>query len=171
MRHWRTLVALAVVGTVAGGVVALSSAESAATTFPVNGTFILWDDFPALAAGELCDAKRSLYHDINRDTPVRAETRDGTELTRTTLGDGRIIAAPDLAALIDRTTDSEVAELEGLMAEAGLQPCLFEFRLDVESGSDNGQGYVILLGRRGRFELSEERLMEPGALQLSVGLR
>ena len=150
---------------------ALGPGESAASTFPVDGTFILWDDFPALAPGELCDAKRSFYHDINEDMAVRAQNRAGAELSTTTLGAGRIIAARELAVVIDRTSGGEIAEIETLLAESGLQPCLFEFRLELRSGSDDGGGYVIVLGRRGRVEMSEERLREPGALQLSVGLR
>lgn len=154
-----------------GGLGLVPSAESAAATFPVDGTFILWDDFPALSAGELCDAKRSFYHDINEDTLVRAQRADGAELAQTTLGSGRILAAPELAQVIGRTTSDEIVELETLLEAAGLQPCLFEFRLTLESGSDGGDGYVIMLGRRGTWQLSEQRLRAPGALQLSVGLR
>ncbi len=168
--RWRTWAAVGA-SLVVGGLALGSSAESAAAIFPVDGTFILWDNFPALSAGELCDAKRSFYHDINEDTLVRAERTDGAELAQTTLGSGRILAAPELARVIGRTTPDEIVELGALLEAAKLQPCLFEFRLTLESGSDAGNGYIIMLGHRATWQLSEERLREPGALQLSIGLR
>jgi hypothetical protein len=153
-------------------VVVLSARPTAADTFAVTGDFILWDDFPTVTAGERCDAKRSLYHDINAHTPVRAETVDGRRLASTRLGDGVVISGEELATLMSATEQGlSVAEVERLLADVGLQPCVFMFRFELEAGSDHGEGYVVRLGRRGEWHMSEDQLRKPKALQLSIGLR
>ena len=161
------------VGPAVVAVIALVAVNSAPPDEPfmVAGTFILWDDFVA-DTGELCDAKRSFYHDINRDTEVRLSGGSDVVLAETTLGDGTIISAAELADLVAvRGPGIEEAEAQQLLDQVALEPCLFEFGFIVDPGSDGGEGYVVELGRRGRLVMSEDEIREPGRIQLSVGLR
>ncbi len=165
---WRWLgVALALVSAAVIGVPGLIEDEP----FPVAGTFILWDDFVA-DAGELCAAKRSFYYDINSETPVTLSTGDERRLDETSLGDGRIAGAEEMRAIL-RAGGTKLTELEvaAALEQIALEPCVFHFEFTVRPGSDEGSGYVVGLGRRGTWNLTEEQIRQPGRLQLSVGLR
>ncbi len=169
-RRRRAVAGIVAVLAVMGGGLALATGDAAAETIPVDGQFILWDAFPTLAEGELCDAKPSFYHDINSDTPIRTQDAAGTLITETTLGDGRITAGHELADVLSIEKE-RFAEFETLVAESELQACVFSFHFEVTEGSDGGAGYTVILGRRGKWELTEGELRSPGALQLSLGLR
>lgn len=170
--RWRWMAVLG--GLVAVATIALVTAVFAlrdAESFTVGGTFILWDEFSA-ETGELCRAKRSFYHDINRDTRVTLSTAEDLLLSETSLGEGRIYSAADLAELIAvRGPEITIDETQRLLDEMALEPCVFEFEFVIQPGSDEGDGYVVDLGRRGRLEMTESEIREPGRIQLSVGLR
>lgn len=169
MRMWWSIVVgvVATVSLVTLGVSGRSSAEP----FPVNGTFILWDEFSA-DAGELCDAKRSFYHDINRDTTVTLAIEGGEVLSESTLGDGRIVTAAELASVLTEGGAAFTeAEASALLDQLRLEPCVFRFGFEVTPGSDRGEGYRLTLGRRGSWVLEEQEIRKPGQIQWSVGLR
>ncbi len=141
-------------------------------SFAVEGTLILWDDYPGKSGGERCTGERSLYHDINASTRVTVKTADGRDVAGASLGSGHIASAADLADLSRVSGRQATAdEVAALLADVGLIPCLFSFRFDVDAGADGGDGYVVVLGRRGQVAMSESDLRKPGAVQLSVGLR
>jgi len=118
--------------------------------FAVDGSFILWDDYRGKSSGALCSGERSVYHGINPSTPVTLETVDGVSVAQTVLGQGRIASGADLAELARAAgEEASTGELEALMTDVRLAPCLFSFRLDVERGADGGAGYVVVLGRWG----------------------
>lgn len=154
------------------GLLVLVTSVSSRGSFAVSGTFILWDEFPTAATGEPCHAKRSVYYDINEDTGVRAETPGGALLAETTLGSGRIAAAAELTEIVDAEEDGlDLGAVTRLLEDSGLQACVFRFSFRIDSETDGRDGYVVVLGNRGRWEFSEAQLREPGALQLSLGLR
>ena len=158
---------LAVVALVAAGIGVTRSDEP----FDVAGTFILWDEFVA-ETGELCDAKRSFYHDINRDTPVTLSAGGDVPLEETSLGNGRIASAAEMADIMQSGgTDLSEDEAAALIQRVSLEPCVFRFDFTVQPGSDEGRGYVVALGRRGAWSMTEDEIRQPGRLQLSVGLR
>jgi hypothetical protein len=139
--------------------------------FEVAGTFILWDEFVA-ETGELCDAKRSFYHDINRDTPVTLSAGGDLPLDATSLGNGRIASAAEMVEILHSGgNDLSEDEATELLEMISLEPCVFRFDFIVQPGSDEGRGYVVALGRRGTWSMTEDEIRQPGRLQLSVGLR
>lgn len=165
---WRWLgVLLALLSVAAIGIPRLTEDEP----FSVAGTFILWDDFVA-DTGESCAVKRSFYYDINSRTPVTLSTGDDRRLGETSLGDGRIAGVGEMRDILRaggaELTDGEVA---AALDQIALEPCVFRFDFTVRPGSDDGSGYVVGLGRRGTWNLTEEQIRQPGRLQLSMGLR
>jgi len=141
-------------------------------SFAVDGSFILWDDYAGRSDGASCTGERSLYHGINSSTSVAVETVDGRRVGSTVLGEGRIASSADIAELARAAgQESTTGEVEALMTDVEVSPCLFTFRLMIDGGADGGDGYLIVLGRWGRLSMSESDLRRPGSVQLSVGLR
>ena len=141
-------------------------------SFAVDGSFILWDTYPAKVDGERCTAERSQYHGINSLTQVTVESVTGEPVAAVSLGDGRIASGADLVDLAaaagqQATLDEVATELAGIP----LVPCLFDFRLAIDDAAAGMGTYVVRLGTWGELAYSEANLREPGAVQLSVGLR
>lgn len=164
MRRWLGLAGLLVV--LGLSIVATRPDPS----FAVEGSFILWDDYPGKVDGQRCTGERSLYHDINSSTRVTVETESGGAIAASALGEGRIASGEELASLARRAGHpATAAELEGLLDDLDLLPCLFTFGLNIDgAGSDD---FVVRVGRWGRITMSGSDLREPGAVQLSIGLR
>lgn len=141
-------------------------------SFAVDGSFILWDEYPGKVDGERCTGERSLYHGINPSTRVTVERATGEPVAAVSLGDGRIASGADLvdlAALAGR--QSTLDEVDAALAGIPLVPCLFAFRLTVDSEGNGAEDYVVRLGTWGSLTMNERDLRKPGSVQLSVGLR
>lgn len=151
-----------------GGVVRLVVAIPDALS--VEGSFVLFDDFDRKRAGDSCEGEGG-YGDIGSLTPVIVETINGDVLARASLGTGVIASGERLVPYLnDNETSFTASEIEGLLSFAGQQACLFTFTLEVTSGSDEGRGYVVKVGRRGELFLSEDELKIENAVALSLGL-
>ena len=141
-------------------------------SFGVDGSFILWDEYPRKAEGDLCTGERSLYHGIGASTGLTLMTVTGEPVAASSLGQGRIASSTDLIALATAAGEkATVGEVENLLAEVRLLPCLFGFQFTVDARAAGADGYVIRLGSWGELTMSEEDLRKPGAVQMSIGLR
>jgi hypothetical protein len=152
-----------------GVAIMLAGAEK---SFEVDGSFILWDEYPGKVEGDLCTGERSLYYGINASTEVTVETVTGDRLAAAPLGKGRIASGAelvDLAGLAGQRSTQD--EIDAELAQIPLVPCLFMFHFIVETDGNSAQEYVVHLGSWGALTMSEANLRKPGSVQLSVGLR
>lgn len=140
--------------------------------FAVDGSFILWDQYPGKAGGERCTGERSLYHGINSSTQVTVETAAGDTVAAAALGEGRIASGSDLVDLAELAGgEATLEEVDAALAGVPLVPCLFDFRLVVDAGGTGAGDYVVRVGTWGALTMNEKDLRTPGSVQLSVGLR
>jgi hypothetical protein len=162
---------LVLIGFMVVAAVAIIGGQSA-ESFTVDGSFILWDEYPGKGDGERCTGERSLYHGINSSTRVTVETVTGEPVAADSLGDGRIASGADLVDLATVAgQQSTLDEVDALLAGIPLVPCLFAFRFTVESAGSGTEEYVVRVGTWGALTMAEEDLRKPGSVQLSVGLR
>lgn len=141
-------------------------------SFTVDGSFILWDEYPGKAEGERCTGERSAYHGINSSTQVMVETAAGDTVAAGSLGDGRIASEADLVDLATVAGGQATRdEVEAALAGVPLVPCLFDFRLVVDAGGSGAEDYVVRVGTWGALTMNQKDLRTPGSVQLSVGLR
>ena len=161
---------LVLVGLIALAAVVISGVRSD-ESFTVDGSFILWDEYPGRADGERCTGERSLYHGINSSTQVTVETVTGQPVASVSLGDGRIASGADLVDLATLAgQQATLDEVDTVLAGIPLVPCLFAFDFTVEA--DGGaEDYVVRIGTWGSLTMKEADLRKPGSVQLSVGLR
>ena len=140
--------------------------------FTVDGSFILWDEYPGKVNGEGCTGERSLYHGINSSTQVTVETAGGEAVAAVSLGDGRIASGVDLLGLANVAGQrATLDEVDAALTGIPLLPCLFTFRLAVDADGTRREEYVVRIGSWGALTMNERELRKPGSVQLSVGLR
>jgi hypothetical protein len=141
-------------------------------SFGVEGSFILWDEYPGKVAGDRCTGERSKYYAINPSTEVAVETVAGESVATALLGEGRVASSADLVGLAGLAGEQSTRdEADALLAGIPLVPCLFTFQFTVEPDARAGANYVVRLGSWGALTIAEEDLRRPGSVQLSVGLR
>lgn len=141
-------------------------------SFTVTGTLVLFDDKLPDSVGRSCSGSGG-YSNVNSNTAVLVETFDGSILTRSSLGEGRIASNERLRTVLNNTVEEGEEFDDGLIdlfVTLNGPPCLFEFDIDVTTGSDGGKGYVVKVGNRGELFLTEDELRKPGAIGLSLGL-
>ncbi len=162
---------LALVGFIVVAAVVINGVGSDAS-FTVDGSFILWDEYPGKVGGERCTGERSLYHGINSSTQVTVETAAGDTVAAVTLGEGRIASGDDLVDLATVAgQQATLDEVDAALAGVPLVPCLFVFRFAVDANGRGADEFVVRLGTWGALTMSEGDLRKPGSVQLSVGLR
>lgn len=141
-------------------------------SFMVDGSFILWDEYPGKVDGERCTGERSRYHGINSSTQVTVETAGGDIVATVALGDGRMASGSDLVDLAAVAGgQATLDEVDAALAGVPLRPCLFNFRLAIAANGSGAQDYVVRVGTWGSLIMNERDLRKPGSVQLSVGLR
>jgi hypothetical protein len=100
------------------------------------------------------------------------ETSAGDTVAAGSLGDGRVASGADLVDLAKLAGGEATLEgVDAALAGVPLVPCLFDFRLVVNPGGSGGEDYVVRVGTWGFLTMNERELRQPGAVQLSVGLR
>ena len=162
---------LALIGIIVVAAVVINGGRSYAS-FTVDGSFILWDEYPGKVDGERCTGERSLYRGINSSTQVTVETAGGDTVAAVSLGDGRIGSSADLVGLATLAGQpATLDEMDTVLAKIPLVPCLFMFRFTVDADGRGADEYVVRLGTWGALTMNEGDLRKPGSVQLSVGLR